>query len=238
MQALAERARYSEDPANLESNPKSLEDAVRIIDQQKQLIDNLEERLRLDDLSGLMNKAAWHDDVVRRVADAKPFGIVLLDLDKFKRINDELSHREGDLLIESFGKTLNEKFRRDSDQLSFINHDEDSILRSRIGGDEFALTIDLSENARRGDDVHRRMDQVYSYIERIWTDFLAEQDPILEQKGLGLAIGPAVWDPNNPVSAVTLYKQADEAMYEYKHHTAENDATSRKPRALGSVALH
>jgi len=235
MEALAERTTYSTDYAEADNSPQTFEDALVVIRDQQQVIEQLTEQLRYDELSGLLTKAAWHEDVDQRIEKDKPFGIFVLDLNNFKQINDDFSHHQGDILIEKFGNLLNERFRRETDQLAFISHDEDSIFRSRIGGDEFAISIDLSDNERRGDNIHARMDQVYEYIEQIWDEFISQQDPEFEEKGLGLAIGPAIWSPHNPVDGTTLYRQADEAMYESKPLTEEE--ALEEARMLGSAAL-
>lgn len=85
-----------------------------------------------DPLTGLFNRRAWNEELKAR-APALSTGrdtlcVALVDLDHFKRVNDELGHMVGDEVLRAVGKALNSGLR---------GHD----FVARLGGDEFALLL-------------------------------------------------------------------------------------------------
>jgi diguanylate cyclase (GGDEF)-like protein len=99
------------------------------------------ERLRSEvaRLSGLANRRAWHDQLVRELARARrfqePLSLALLDLDRFKSYNDTHGHRAGDGVLVEAARAWRRELR-------------DIDLLCRWGGDEFVL---LLPNCSRGD---------------------------------------------------------------------------------------
>jgi diguanylate cyclase (GGDEF)-like protein len=94
----------------------------------------------VDELSGLPNKAAFMEHVGRAIADARAPGVVLLiNLDRFKRLNDTFGEKEGDRLLTSAAERLRHviaSLRRR------YNHEEArSPVLARMGGDAFAVMI-------------------------------------------------------------------------------------------------
>lgn len=87
---------------------------------------------RQDALTGLLNRRAFFDSGVIETGRAKryghPLGIVFLDLDDFKRLNDTRGHEVGDMAIKAVGSTLT-RILRDAD------------IVGRLGGDEFAVVL-------------------------------------------------------------------------------------------------
>ncbi|MCW3029171.1 MAG: Diguanylate cyclase protein, partial [Solirubrobacterales bacterium] len=84
-----------------------------------------------DPLTGLLNHRSFHDAVDRALRERDGAGstyVVLLDLDNFKRINDEDGHRGGDRLLRAAAAALGDACRRGD-------------LAFRVGGDEFALLL-------------------------------------------------------------------------------------------------
>jgi diguanylate cyclase (GGDEF)-like protein len=84
-----------------------------------------------DPLTGLLNHRSFHDAVDRSLRERQGAGgacVVLVDLDNFKRINDEDGHRGGDRLLRAAAVALADACRRDD-------------LAFRVGGDEFALLL-------------------------------------------------------------------------------------------------
>ena len=106
-----------------------------------------------DSLTGLLNRRAFDDAFGRELARAQragdPLGVVILDLDGFKRFNDNRGHQEGDLALQRLGLVLADKTRAGD-------------VMARIGGEEFALLVPnsdtpgvlvLAERLRRGVEV-------------------------------------------------------------------------------------
>ena len=83
-----------------------------------------------DALTGLPNRSLFNDRLEHAMAQAKRqghlLGVVLLDLDHFKQVNDSLGHRTGDALLQSVAERLKE-------------HTRESDTVARLGGDEFAV---------------------------------------------------------------------------------------------------
>lgn len=87
-----------------------------------------EEEALTDPLTGLRNRRAA-DLVLERLCKARaPFGLMHLDLDYFKAVNDTLGHAAGDFVLESVGRILREQIRAED-------------CAARIGGDEFVIIL-------------------------------------------------------------------------------------------------
>lgn len=92
----------------------------------------LEKAATTDSLSGLANRAAFDrhlEQVVRQAAaDHKPVGLILCDLDRFKRVNDTYGHAVGDQVIAATGAIL-------------AGYNTDGLFAARHGGEEFAVIV-------------------------------------------------------------------------------------------------
>ena len=92
----------------------------------------LHQLARFDSLTGLMNRHFWEVSVNHLIAlsrrENQPLSVVFFDIDKFKNINDEQGHLEGDKVLTNVGKTLK-------------NVSRESDLQGRWGGDEFAIAL-------------------------------------------------------------------------------------------------
>ena len=97
--------------------------------QQKTLF----EQAMMDVVTGLPNRRAWEEQFVLRVDALRSAGrdgcLAILDLDHFKRANDQGGHATGDLVLRAVGQTLRSRVR----QADFV---------ARLGGDEFGLLVD------------------------------------------------------------------------------------------------
>ncbi|MEO7252272.1 MAG: GGDEF domain-containing protein, partial [Arenimonas sp.] len=85
-----------------------------------------------DVLTGLPNRRAfisrWEDELARSARRAYPLGLLLIDADRFKSVNDHFGHSKGDAVLRAIGAALQE-----------VARSEDSA--ARLGGDEFALVV-------------------------------------------------------------------------------------------------
>ncbi|AZK46940.1 bifunctional diguanylate cyclase/phosphodiesterase [Paenibacillus lentus] len=150
----------------------------------------LEKLAYLDSVTGLPNRNEMNRFFDSHVGTEK-IGVLFLDLDQFKAINDTLGHNIGDLLIQEVGIRLRQ----------FIREDQQAF---RIGGDEFLFIIKQCNTARAEQLAHKilySIKQVY-YI---------EGNELYVTGSIGISIG-SIQDSNRSV----LLKTADTAMYRAK----------------------
>jgi len=161
-----------------------------------------------DQLTGLLNKQSWKEIIEQRQASGKPFGVIFMDMNAFKAVNDSPAHGHevGDELLANFGTHLRESFRREHDALA--------RGASRYGGDEFGFIVDFDNSAeQRAGSPETQMAHTLDYLRAVVDGFTAWQDPSIIELGFGFAVGGALWSPDNPVSTRQLLGQADAAMY-------------------------
>lgn len=175
------------------------------------------ERLALyDALTGLPNRTLFHERLEHTLQAAQRsnghFVVLLMDLDRFKEVNDTFGHHTGDLLLQ-----------RVSMRLGGVLRDTDTI--ARLGGDEFAILLPNTD--REGSLL---------VINKIF----AALDKPEELEGLSLMIlaslGIAVY-PGHGQDSSTLLRHADIAMYEAKQAKTgyciyHRDIDTHSPRRL------
>ncbi|MGD0310881.1 MAG: EAL domain-containing protein [Acidimicrobiales bacterium] len=149
-----------------------------------------------DPLTGLANRALFNDRLeyaLRRRSRKSGFvGVMIVDLDGFKNINDGLGHLAGDALLIGV-----------ADRFSRILRDPDTI--ARLGGDEFAILIDDLEAEDQAAHVAQRM-----------LDALVDPVPLPDQDvAIGASVGIAITDGAH-AKADRLLSDADAAMYQAK----------------------
>jgi diguanylate cyclase (GGDEF)-like protein len=152
-----------------------------------------------DRLTGLPNRAQFRDSVLAAIAAADPardvISVVMLDLDRFKHVNDVLGYATGDRLLQGVAA-----------RLQTVVRDGDSV--ARLGGDEFALLLP------RADGVTAR--EVAARISRAFEVPLTLDDQTVDlSAGLGIACWPQHGDDGD-----TLLSRAEVAMYAAKRRTA------------------
>jgi two-component system cell cycle response regulator len=104
----------------------------RLLDANKRLLAELEALSRTDALTGVGNRRAFDEALLREVPRAQryrvPLSLVMVDLDHFKKVNDEYGHSGGDEVLRHFGRLVKAVIR-----------ESDSAFR--YGGEEFALLL-------------------------------------------------------------------------------------------------
>ena len=101
---------------------------VSIALQNAEVFRDVEIRAQTDGLTGLLNRATFEEYLARHVRDGAPFGLIMLDLDDFRVINNTMGHQAGD-----------EQLRRIAEELVGAGRDTDLVFR--YGGDEFAYLL-------------------------------------------------------------------------------------------------
>lgn len=105
---------------------------IRDVTGQKVRENSLAKQAHTDDLTGLFNRTGFTDGARRKLARSHDKGVYLamIDVDRFKQVNDTLGHLAGDAVLASLGKTMK-------------RHVRSTDILGRLGGDEFALLLDV-----------------------------------------------------------------------------------------------
>lgn len=159
-----------------------------------------EERLQYmathDGLTGLPNSVLLNDRLDAALSRAqrakRRVGVMFLDLDHFKDVNDTLGHRVGDALLKELARRIRAALRQ-------------SDVLARISGDEFVIVLEDLPDEGSPERVARKI------LDEVRRPFAIEGNEIHVSGSLGLAL-----HPDDGTDAETLLKNADAAMYHAK----------------------
>lgn len=166
------------------------------ITQIKENADELARLARIDTLTQLPNRYALQEAMAGAIQRARgggaPMGVLFIDLDRFKIINDSLGHQAGDALLLQFATRLNQTVG-----------DRARVFRS--GGDEFILTVEL--------DATTSMPMIAADVQMMLAEpfFIDER-----QLFVNASIGASAY-PNDGTTGEELLTRADAAMYRAKY---------------------
>ncbi|HSP51688.1 MAG TPA: EAL domain-containing protein, partial [Cryobacterium sp.] len=173
---------------------------------------------RTDDLTGLRNRRAFNADVPTRLAAVagKESALLLLDLDRFKEVNDSLGHDAGDRLLVQIGIRLSRQLRAGD-------------LLARLGGDEFAIL--LTDTTREG-----ALTVAGKLRAALAEPFILEGITLVTSTSIGISLYP---DQGRDLTE--LLRKADMAMYRAKssrggHHVYNSDDDSHGEIRLRTLA--
>jgi diguanylate cyclase (GGDEF)-like protein len=194
--------------------------------KSKSRSDKLQRIATTDELTGLGNREEFHATIARRIAAAREsdghFAVLLMDLDRFKEINDTLGHHYGDVLLKEFGPRLTSSIGEGG----FV---------ARLGGDEFGIL--LPEDT---DDI-AVLDVVMTRLFKSVSQPFMIDELSLE---VGASVGVARF-PQDGEDSHGLLRCADIAMYaaketqtEYKIYTAEQNQHSKHRLGVLSGIRH
>jgi diguanylate cyclase (GGDEF)-like protein/PAS domain S-box-containing protein len=171
------------------------------------IIKNTERKLwqmaHLDSLSGLANRAFLEQRLLQEIFAAKRSGqfgaVIFLDLDDFKKINDCLGHRCGDLLLQEVASRLQGNLRT-----------EDTV--ARLGGDEFVILLTgLTRSLDNAEQMAGRVAQ--KVLDALLQAYLIDDQELQISASLGITFFSTAFDE----STEKLLRQADIAMYAAKN---------------------
>lgn len=183
----------------------TIEGVMYDVTQRKLSEARIRELAETDSLTGLSNRQAADSAlqalITQTPVGGKSFAVMLIDLDRFKYINDTYGHDAGDKVLVTIAERLR-KLVRDSD------------IVARMGGDEFFIILNHAGNI--------------GMVTRIAQKILdAQQAPIEVQAGVlekvGISIGIALY-PDHGDNPLSLRKHADQAMYAVKRRGKNNFA--------------
>ncbi|MGL4236415.1 diguanylate cyclase [Tabrizicola sp.] len=153
-----------------------------------------EEEAMTDPLTGLRNRRAVDLVLERMCAARASFGLLQMDLDFFKAVNDTLGHAAGDFVLGAVGQILREQLRAED-------------CAARIGGDEFLVIVVGRSDPKTLQGIAERI------IARICQPMEFEGQPCQVSASIGIVRSTDLADPQ----AAQLLATADRALYSAKH---------------------
>lgn len=161
-----------------------------------------------DTLTQLPNRICFQEQLQQRFEliqqQGQRFAVLFLDLDNFKRINDTLGHRVGDLLLQQVANRLRASLRS-VDRISrpTLNMDEHRV--ARLGGDEFVILLTDIAQTGAAAQVARRI------LEALTQPFCVDDHSIFASASIGISVYP-----RDGADIEDLFKNAEIAMYHSK----------------------
>lgn len=155
----------------------------------KKQTDQLVQDARTDPLTGLTNRRTLEETMQKWMVEQTPFSMIMMDLDRFKSINDTYGHQSGDEVLKHFANIISSSLRPDD-------------VSCRFGGEEFVVLVS-----------HAGIEEAYLVAERIRHAVEASASPI----GQPLTVSQGIAHyPSHSELAEELLHLADEAMYQAK----------------------
>lgn len=213
-----ESQRYVRVHIEVSLNPERQESYLSGVVQDITEIKRVEEKIRrlayYDALTGLPNRRLFREHLQFALNHAARYqqviGVMFLDLDNFKQINDSLGHDAGDQLLKQFAHRL-QQLTRNTDYMSRVPNNATSVEMSRLGGDEFTLLLTGLDQASSAGAVAKRI------IDDMSKTFSINGQEIYASTSVGISIFPQDGDDSE-----TLLKSADMAMYNAKSKGRNN----------------
>jgi diguanylate cyclase (GGDEF)-like protein len=174
---------------------RALADSSAIAMRNAELLDRLRAQATLDPLTGCHNRRGFDEVLATEMSRARrytrPLSLVFLDIDHFKRVNDEFGHEVGDYALQRIGRAVRHTFRT-----------TDSACR--YGGEEFALIFPETEK----DEATRLAERL-----RILVESLPPNAEV--PRSLTASFGVATY-PDDGQNSAELIRAADRALYQAK----------------------
>ena len=183
-----------------ELTPNLLRRSFRFAKERHVMTRSLENLVSIDELTLVYNRKYFDERVQLEIDEAdrykRKFGLLILDLDKFKPINDKYGHKAGDRVLRYVGNRLKD-----------INRSADIV--ARYGEDEFVVIIHglhCSENLNS---------VVKNHLAKFNEKYFLEVDGEIASIDLSVSVGGAIY-PDDATDSEVLLNVANRAMYENK----------------------
>jgi diguanylate cyclase (GGDEF)-like protein len=186
--------------------------------ESRRLFSDLQHRSKFDLLTDIHNRFSMEiyldEQIERAREDASMFGLIYIDLNDFKQVNDVYGHRVGDYYLQEAATRMKHQLR------------EDDML-ARLGGDEFAVLVSRVHNRGQVDEVARRLERSFE------APFAFDGYVIHGSASIGLAIYPA-----DGTTRESLLSAADAAMYVVKQTKKQSGRMPLEESAIISKRDH
>jgi diguanylate cyclase (GGDEF)-like protein/PAS domain S-box-containing protein len=173
---------------------------IRDISERKAYIEALGHQALHDALTGLPNRTLFADRMNQAIASAEragePRGVLVMDLDGFKRVNDTLGHDRGDTVLREVSKSLMAALR-----------ETDTV--ARLGGDEFGILLDGASDLAAAATAAWKIQQACE------PEFVIDDEVVRVSTSIGIALFP-----EHGKTTADLLHRADLAMYDAKRSGA------------------
>jgi diguanylate cyclase (GGDEF)-like protein len=163
-----------------------------------QLRETLKHQATRDPLTGLFNRRYMEETLIREISRANrqgtPLGIIMLDLDHFRRFNNVFGHEAGDLALQEVGQFLQKNIRKED-------------IACRYGGEEFTLILpgaSLEASKQRAEILRHNVQNLK----------INYKDKKLDN--ISFSLGVAIY-PDHGQTQDDVIQAADEALYRAKH---------------------
>ena len=165
----------------------------KIIKEASQAMADLQEQLVTDELTGLLRRGPFIQEVTKQIEAKRNFTFIMVDIDNFKDVNDDYGHSVGDDVLKQVSGAFKVALRA---------HD----VICRMGGDEFAILLTNFSDEERVVEIIARINNRINNM------------PVVLEKGVKvtLSLGIKLCRDFTGVSFVQLYTEADEALYKAK----------------------
>ncbi len=175
-----------------------IHDVTEVVTQNQRLreaTEQLQFLASIDPLTGCLNRRAMYERANALLDDS--IGVILLDLDNFKHINDSYGHDTGDLVLQQFAAIVRERIREDD-------------LFARLGGEEFAILL----RGANSDHTRTVAQRICDAVAAEPINSIGESIPTTVSIGALAADAPEVGELS---SLDDMISEADARLYEAKH---------------------
>jgi len=189
--------------------------AAGVVRQMVEFHNQVANLTSIDALTGLYNRHFYDTQLPVEIERAKRSGgaltMLVIDLDDFKRINDEMGHRKGDEALSTVAQIIRRNLRKID-------------LPFRYGGEEFVI---LLPGARENESIHTA-----ERLRRVIHEHQGFRDPMDRTRVISVSVGASVY-PETARGGEELFEQADRAMYRAKHRGKNQVVFYREDMGVG-----
>lgn len=175
--------------------------SIHVTNPVNQIVTKLNTQANIDRLTGIYNKLSFEENaeyMLKNAGKGERHAVILLDVDNFKGVNDELGHAYGDKVLADIGNIL---------RLTFNSSD----CLGRIGGDEFGVLLNIPAN-RQADFMTLINEKCRALCGAFHNNYTGSSGDYK----ISASIGAAVF-PDDGKNFAELYRCADAALYSSKH---------------------